>query len=118
MDFHPCAACGSPVRAGTCVCPFCGARACRSTSRSAAALLLGLLATGCVEKEPRDTLDVGGDDSSYGVAYDEDYDGDGWGYSEGDCDENDPEVNPGAVEACDGNDNDCDGEIEIGRAHV
>ena len=103
MDFHPCTACGSPVRAGTCVCPFCGARACRSTSRSAAALLLGLLAAGCPDKGASDR---GGDDTSYGVAYETggpvDEDGDGFLVSDGDCDEENPEVNPGAIEACDG----------------
>ena len=38
------------------------------------------------------------------------YDGDGDGYSliNGDCDDQDPERNPTAVEYCDGFDNDCD----------
>lgn len=31
-----------------------------------------------------------------------------------DCDDNDPSVNPYATEACDGKDNDCDGEVDEG----
>jgi hypothetical protein len=40
-----------------------------------------------------------------------DQDGDGWGADE-DCDERDGLVHPGALEACDGVDNDCDGQID------
>ena len=57
-----------------------------------------------------------GDDETY-------YDLDGDGYSNApnadgtstDCDETNPDINPGATEVCDIVDNDCD---EIGRAHV
>jgi hypothetical protein len=38
-----------------------------------------------------------------------DYDGDGYARDDGDCDESDAAVNPGAAEAWDGVDNDCDG---------
>jgi hypothetical protein len=40
-----------------------------------------------------------------------DNDRDGFGPSE-DCNDNDPEVNPDAVEVCDGIDNDCSGDID------
>ncbi len=40
-----------------------------------------------------------------------DADGDGW-TAEDDCDDSDPEVNPGADELCNGLDDDCDGEVD------
>lgn len=43
-----------------------------------------------------------------------DEDGDGYTPSDGDCDDNDPSINPSADEICDGQDNDCDGEIDQG----
>ena len=44
----------------------------------------------------------------------DDGDGDGWTPAEGDCDDADPGVHPGAHEDCDGQDNDCDGDADEG----
>jgi hypothetical protein len=49
-----------------------------------------------------------------GELFDADADCDGYLISEGDCDDNNAAVNPGATEVCDGVDNDCDGEVDEG----
>ena len=43
-----------------------------------------------------------------------DIDGDGFTLVEGDCDDTNASIYPGAYEECDGKDNDCDGEIDEG----
>jgi hypothetical protein len=43
-----------------------------------------------------------------------DNDGDGYTTVDGDCDDTDFNINPGATEVCDGVDNDCDGQIDEG----
>ncbi len=43
---------------------------------------------------------------------DTDYDGDGYTVSEGDCDDEDRNVHPGADEYCNGDDDDCDGSYD------
>ncbi len=42
----------------------------------------------------------------------QDQDGDGWTLAEGDCDDADAGTHPGALERCDGRDNDCSGAVD------
>jgi hypothetical protein len=72
------------------------------------------------------------DDPVDGATYWIDEDGDGYGYThesqrvcappsgwvavDGDCNDADPAVHPGATEECNGLDDDCDGEVDVGVA--
>ena len=46
-----------------------------------------------------------------------DHDRDGWSSCDGDCDDFNPAVRPGAGEVPDGIDNDCDGTVDEGTIH-
>lgn len=47
-----------------------------------------------------------------------DYDGDGYTISEGDCADDNPAINPWAIEVYDGVDNDCDGFVDEGAVEI
>ena len=71
------------------------------------AVLVGLL--GCPPPEPQSGVDTG--DSGEVISVDEDEDG--FTVADGDCDDSNPTVYPGAEEICDGMDSDCDGLLPI-----
>ena len=73
------------------------------------AVLAGLL--GCPPPEPYPVVDTG--DSGEVISVDEDEDEDGFTVAEGDCDDSNPTVYPGAQEICDGLDSDCDGLLPV-----
>ncbi len=54
--------------------------------------------------------------SGTGTASVQDLDGDGFSSADGDCDDTNPALYPGAVEACDGIDTNCDGIVPIEEA--
>lgn len=61
------------------------------------------------EGPPGDTAGDGRDTASDTAAVDDD--GDGWSAGT-DCDDEDPDIHPGAAEVCDGVDEDCDGAVD------
>ncbi len=81
-----------------------------SRRRSGAALWLAAsaLSSGCFDKEDSGSPAPGPDNVDAG----EDEDGDGFSVEGGDCDDSDANVHPGALEHCDGIDEDCDGSVD------
>ncbi|MCK6520002.1 putative metal-binding motif-containing protein [Myxococcota bacterium] len=110
MPMTSCAHCGTHVFESSCSCPHCGTklRDC-GLRHTATAALMGLALVGCGDKEPSDS----GFAPEYGVAdtsYLADADGDGVTVGDGDCNDDDANVFPGATEtAGDSIDSNCDG---------
>lgn len=107
MALTPCPRCGSHAHPGR-VCPFCGAESgvARALTLPAAALLV---LNGCFLKPEEQAL--------YGAPFTgmpdsaEDADGDGFSAAQGDCNDDDASVFPGADDPVgDGLDTDCDNE--------
>ncbi len=71
-------------------------------------LCLAVVAIGCTDEGDDDAVDDDAVDDDEAVG---DLDGDGWTIEDGDCDDEDPQSYPGAMEDCDGIDNDCDGAL-------
>jgi hypothetical protein len=78
--------------------------------RLALGLSLAALFAGC-DSSPKPSDDNVVNDTSPGGG---DEDGDGFTVSEGDCDETNADVNPGATEICNGVDDNCDEQIDEG----
>ena len=105
-----CPHCAAHLFAHAPQCPNCGAKqesSVKTVRRSTlGALLMGLAVAGC------DGMDDSGDGSValYGVAI-TDNDNDGWGVNDGDCDDENADINPDAEETPgDGVDSNCDGD--------
>ena len=70
------------------------------------------LAAGCATGTSKDDTKVKDDTSTAPCDGCGDEDSDGYSPSEGDCDDGNPDVNPSATETCNGNDDDCDDQID------
>ncbi len=75
---------------------------------------VGDLCDNCRAVANPDQADADGDGNGDACDDDADLDGDGVSASDGDCGPDDPAVFPGANEACDGVDNDCNGFVDDG----
>jgi hypothetical protein len=101
MKLVACDSCGAMRVEGSRTCPHCdGSPATVHRAAAVAALMLGLVGSGC----------GGQGQAIYGAAL-IDADGDGYFDGDDDCDDGDPDVNPDAEETPgDGIDSNCDGE--------
>ena len=131
MILHPCGRCGALLTPSPDACPSCGALSTTNKlSRGAAAVLMGLTLVGA--DDPEESIRVQAAyglppiDHLYGPGGDGepqppeelvkpppelDGDGDGLLLSQGDCDDTNPTIFPGAKERWfDGVDSDCDGK--------
>jgi hypothetical protein len=70
-----------------------------------------------VEDFTTTTADLTTDELAVIVNWVSDADGDGFTITDGDCDDREPTVHPGAEELCDGLDNNCDDELDEGFDH-
>ena len=75
-------------------------------------LVAMLVLVGCPSDPVQDDDTSHADDDDDDSAALEDLDGDGYTTDEGDCDDTNPDIHPGAEEVCDGTDNDCDGFVD------
>lgn len=132
MRMKTCLSCGLLVLADHTQCPSCQLANPKKNHvyRNSIALLMGFALGACsgaaddTAKDTSTTTDTNTETETetntsdtatqpaYGVAqYDDD--GDGWFAEDGDCDDSNADINPGAAEVCDdGVDNDCDGLID------
>ena len=73
----------------------------------------------CLASDPWDrNTDLGSPGTDNGLCATTDHDFDGYNRDQGDCDDTDPDVYPGAFESDPSKDNDCDGVVEWGPTAV
>jgi hypothetical protein len=106
-----CSSCGCHHRESETTCPHCGTRVVLGRPTAAALLLgLALVAPGCGVGN-KDVQALYGAPCTDSCAAGIDNDGDGYSVAVGDCDDDDPDINPGATEtAGDDVDSNCDGD--------
>ena len=109
MALQACPSCGTHNRDGACACLGCGAKLGTCRTAHPAAALLGFVLGGCVGTEK-----IPDAQPPYGLPDTEsvsDQDGDGFSVRQGDCNDQDASVFPGAEDPVgDGLDTDCDNE--------